>query len=631
MQKRIAIKNHLQEIQLTTQRTVAMLIIMLVLIAFLIMRLGFLQLIKHDMYTTLSKKNWLDLIPIEPTRGLIYDRNGLLLAENIPVFSLDIIPEKNKNISQVLTEISKIIPLSETDITQFKKELAQHRRFDEIPLKLRLTEIEVARFYENQYRFPNALIKARLIRHYPLGAAFSHVLGYVGRINLDELENIDATNYSASNYIGKIGIEKYYEDELHGTVGYEQAENDANGQPVRVLKQIKPVPGKNLYLTLDSRLQLAAEQALAGHSGAVVIIQPSTGQILAMVSEPAFDPNLFVAGISGQDFQQLQLAADKPLYNRTLRGLYPLASTIKPYIALQGLDSGNTTPDFTLFDPGWYQLPNKEHIYHDWKPHGHGTVNLNLAIVNSCDTYFFALGHKMGIRAIDDILDRFGFGELTGIDMGEEVPGIIASPTWKRRVKNTAWYEGDTLNSSIGQGFMQATPLQFAQGIATMANRGKRFAPHLLLIEQEPGKPPEPQMATELEPVNLHNEAYWKTIITALQNVMTQGTGHVHYGDGMPYSIAGKTGTGQVFSIRHRDEEGKSEEQEKLPEKLRDQSLFVAFAPVDKPQIAIAVIAEHTNLAPNIARKIVDFYFLGPPAPVTAPTPNKEATANVIH
>ncbi len=630
MQKRIAIKNHLQEIRLTTQRSVAMLIIMLILIALLIARLGFLQCIKHDLYTTLSKKNWLDLIPTEPTRGLIFDRNGLLLAENIPVFSLDIIPEKNKNISQVLTEIAKIIPLNDTDIAQFKKELTQHRRFDEIPLKLRLTETEVARFYENQYRFPGALIKARLIRHYPFNAAFSHVLGYVGRINLDELENIDASNYSATNYIGKIGIEKFYEDELHGTVGYEQAENDASGQPVRVLKQIKPLPGKNLYLTLDSRLQLIAEEALAGQSGAVVVIQPATGQILAMVSEPTFDPNLFVTGISNEDFQQLQLAPNKPLYNRTLRGLYPLASTIKPYIALEGLDSGNTTPDFTIFDPGWYQLPNKEHQYHDWKPHGHGTVNLNHAIASSCDTYFFALGHKMGIHLIDNILNRFGFGELTGIDMGEEVPGIIASPNWKRRTKNTAWYEGDTLNSSIGQGFMQGTPLQFAEGIATMANRGKRFAPHLLLTEQEVGKAPEPQTETELESVNLHNEDNWKIIITALQNVFSspQGTGYAHYGHDMSYTIAGKTGTAQVYSIKSRDEEGKSEEQEKLPEKLRDHSLFVAFAPVDKPQIAIAVIAEHSKLAPSIARKILDYYFMGS---INVTHLKQEDTQHVIH
>ncbi len=631
MQKRIAIKNHLQEIRLTTQRSVAMLVIMLILIALLIIRLGYLQFIKNDLYTTLSKKNWLDLIPTEPTRGLIYDRNGVLLAENIPVFSLDIIPEKNKNIPQVLSEISKVIPLNDTELSQFQKELKQHRRFDEIPLKLRLTETEVARFYENQYRFPGALIKARLIRHYPLGPAFSHVLGYVGRINLDELENIDPSNYSATNYIGKIGIEKFYEDELHGTVGYEQAENDASGQPLRILKQIKPIPGKNLYLTLDSRLQLIAEQALSGQNGAVVIIQPATGQILAMVSEPAFDPNLFVTGISSKDFQDLQLAPDKPLYNRTLRGLYPLASTIKPYVALAGLDTGSITPNFTLFDPGWYQLPNKEHIYHDWKTHGHGTVNLNHAIVSSCDTYFFSLGHKMGIRSIDDMLNRFGFGELTGIDIGEEVPGIIASPEWKKRSKGVSWYEGDTLNASIGQGFMQGTPLQFAQGMATIANRGKRMAPHLLFQEQEIGKTAEPETGTELEPVRLNNVNNWKEIITALQDVMISplGTGYAHYGHDMPYTIAGKTGTAQVFSIKHRDEEGKSEEQDKLPEKLRDHSLFVAFAPVDKPQIAIAVIAEHSKLAPVIARKILDYYFIGTPVvpPQTSATPVSPATS----
>ncbi len=625
MQKRIAIKNHLQEIRLITQRSLIALIIMLILITLLVIRLAFLQLAKHDLYTTLSKKNWLDLVPIEPTRGLIYDRNGVLLAENLPVFSLDIIPEKNSNLAQALTDIAKLIPLSNTDIIQFQKELKQHRRFDEIPLKFRLTEAEVARFYENQYRFPGAVIKARLIRHYPLGATFSHVLGYVGRINLDELEDIDPSNYSATNYIGKLGIEKFYEDDLHGTVGYEQSESDASGQSVRVLKQIEPIPGKNLYLTLDSQLQLIAEQALADHSGAIVVIQPATGQILAMVSEPTFDPNLFVNGISNQAFQQLQQAPTKPLYNRTLRGLYPLASTIKPYIALEGLDSNSVTPQFSIFDPGWYQLPNSAHIYHDWKPHGHGKVDLNLAITSSCDTYFFALGHKMGINRIDDILNRFGFGELTGIDTGEEVTGIIASPAWKRRAKGIAWYEGDTINSAIGQGYMQATPLQLAQGIATMANRGKRLTPHLLLSEQDIGKAPAVQPATALEPVNLTNKENWNIVITALQNVMTSplGTGYYHYGHDMPYTIAGKTGTAQVYSIKHRDEEGKSEEQEKLPETLRDHSLFIAFAPVDHPEIAIAVIAEHSKLAAGIARKILDYYFIKPA--------NQENTKNEIH
>ena len=358
MQKRIAIKNHIQEIRLITRRCIAVLIIMLLLIVFLIIRLGFLQLSQHDLYTTLSKKNWLDLVPLEPTRGLIYDRNGILLAENIPIFSLDIIPYKVKNLPQTLADISKIIPLSDTDLAQFQKALKQHRRFDEIPLKFHLSEVDVARFSENQYRFPGIFVKARLLRHYPMGETLSHAIGYVGRISTDELEDIDLTNYAATNYIGKLGIEKFYEDELHGTVGYEKVENDASGEPVRVLNQIKPVPGKNLYLTLDSRLQLAAEKALEGSRGAIVVIQPATGEVLAMVSEPNYDPNLFVEGISTHDFQLLQQSPDRPLYNRALRGLYPLASTIKPYMALEGLDSNVTTPTFTIFDPGWYQFPN---------------------------------------------------------------------------------------------------------------------------------------------------------------------------------------------------------------------------------------------------------------------------------
>ena len=610
MQTRIAIKNHPQEIQLISERCIAVLILMITLILLLIIRLGFLQFINHALYTTLSKKNWLDLVPIEPTRGLIYDRQGILLAENLPVFSLDIIPDKIKNLPQTLSTIAKMIPLTDTEIAQFQKELKQHRRFDEIPLKFRLSEAEVARYYENQYRFPGTLIKARLIRHYPLSHTFSHILGYVGRINTDELQEIDTSNYSATNYIGKLGIEKFYEDDLHGTVGYEQAENDASGHPVRVLNQIKPIPGKNIYLTIDSQLQIAAEQALAGHNGAIVVIIPTTGQILAMVSEPTFDPNLFVSGMSTQDFQQLQQSPDKPLYNRALRGLYPLASTIKPYIALEGLDSGTITPDFTIFDPGWYQLPHSKHLFHDWKPKGHGTVNLNKAILSSCDTYFFTLGHLMGIHHIDSILSRFGFGESTDIDTGEEVAGIIASPEWKRRTKHSAWYEGDTLISAIGQGYMQATPLQLAEGIATIANHGERFIPHFLLAEQPAGKPVEPQAPIELTPVRLSNPLYWKTIIDAMQNVITSplGTGYDHFGHDMTYTVAGKTGTAQVYAIRHRDETGKNQDQA-IPEQLRDHSLFVAFAPVDKPQIAIAVVAEHSKTAASIARKVLDSYF----------------------
>ena len=627
MRKRIAIKDHHQEIRLINRRCISMLIIMIILVISLITRLTFLQWVNHEHFTTLSQKNWLDLVPLEPTRGLIYDRNGVLLAENIPVYGLDIIPSKITNMPKTLADIAKIIPLSDDDIAQFHRELQEHRRFDEVTLKIRLSEDEVARFSENQYHFPGVQIKARLIRHYPFVNSLSHVLGYVGRINIDELKEIDATNYSASNYIGKLGIEKYYEDELHGAVGYEQAENDASGQALRVLNQIKPVPGKNLYLTIDSKLQTMVEQALAGHRGAVVVIQPATGQILAMVSEPSYDPNLFVAGIDNKDFQALQDSPDRPLYNRALRGLYPYGSTIKPFIAVGGLDSGVTTPESTIYDPGWYKLNTSSHIFHDHKRGGHGIVNLYRAIVSSCDTYFWDLAHKLGIQRLDNILEKFGFGQLTGVDMDEELPGVLSSPAWKRKVKGVSWYEGDTLNSAIGQGFMQVTALQLATGVAIIANHGKRFIPHFLLAEQEPGKPLETQAPTQQESVNLRDPNIWNIVINAMQGVITApgGTGY-HFGKLGPYTVAAKTGTAQNHSIKHYNNNLNEdhEDQSNLPQKLRDNSLFIAFAPVEKPKIAIAVIVENDSVAPQIARQILDYYLLGPPLVL-------QRSANVIH
>ncbi len=637
MRKRIAIKDHLHEIQLISQRCITILVLMIILITLLIIRLSYLQLANHDHFTTLSQKNWLDLVPLEPTRGLIYDRNGVLLADNVPVYSLDIIPNKIINLPRTLAEIAKIIPLSDNDIAQFQKQLKQHRRFDNVTLKMRLAEDEVARFAENQHRFPGVLVKARLMRRYPFINSLSHVLGYVGRINTDELKEIDAINYSATNYIGKLGIEKFYEDELHGTVGYEQAENDASGQALRVLNQIKPIPGKNLYLTIDSKLQTEVEKALAGHRGAVVAIQPSTGQILAMVSEPSYDPNVFVEGINTQDFQALQQSLDRPLYNRALRGLYPFASTIKPFIAIQGLDTGVVSPDYTIFDPGWYKLNNSSHIFHDWKRHGHGSVNAFRAIASSCDTYFFNLAHLLGIQRIDNILERFGFGELTGIDMEEELPGVVSSPAWKRKVKGAPWYEGDTLNSGIGQGFMQVTPLQLATGVTVIANHGKRLTPHLLLAAQQPGKAVEIQKRVLQQPVNLRDPAIWNIIINAMQGVITApgGTGY-HFGKIGPYTVAAKTGTAQVHSIKHYNPDEDREDQSKLPERLRDNSLFIAFAPVEDPKIAIAVIVENDSAASMVARQILDYYLIGPPLvlpvkPPVNPTKVQGNSANVIH
>lgn len=620
MRKRTPIKDHYLEVKLVSQRSILALVVMAILILLLIVRLAYLQVAEHTLYTTLSQKNSLDLIPIEPTRGLIYDRNGILLAENIPVFSLDVIPYKTSNINKALTDIGKIVSLTDTDLAQFRKELKQHRRFDEIPLKVRLTEAEVAKFSVNTYRFPGFLIKARLIRHYPYGTDLSHVLGFVGRINLEELDDIDSTNYSATNYIGKLGIEKYYEDELHGTVGYQQVENDASGEPVRILNQIKPTPGKNLYLTLDSKLQFAAEHALQGQRGAIVVIQPATGQILAMVSQPGFDPNLFVAGISTHDFQTLQTSADKPLYNRALRGLYPLASTIKPFVAIAGLDAGVANTSFSIVDPGWFKLKNSEHIFHDWRHHGHGIVNLSKAIIGSCDTYFYDLASKLGIERIDNMLSAFGFGELTGIDLDEELAGVVASPAWKRHAKGIPWYEGDTLISAIGQGFMQATPLQLATGTATLANQGQRYTPYLLLGSEEPGKTYQQQTPALLNKITLSDENDWSIVINAMQNVIKSpdGTGYYHFGQ-TDYSVAGKTGTAQVYSFskQHYETEDARDDQANMPEKLRDHSLFIGFAPVENPKIAIAVIVENSKLASSVARQVMDYYLLQNTNPVS--------------
>ena len=606
MRKRIPVKNHYQEIQLTASRSLIAIFVIALLVLLLIARLCWLQLYKKEMYTTLATNNWLDLVPTEPTRGLIYDRNGKLLAENIPVFSLDITPFETRNIKATLDGISKIITLSDNDLQQFQKQLKQHRRFEEIPLKIRLTEEEFGRFAENQHRFPGARINARLMRYYPYSDSFSHVLGYVGRINTQELTEIDATNYSASHYIGKLGIEKFYEEELHGNVGYRQVESDASGKSIRILKEINGTPGKNIYLTLDSGLQFVAETAMKGHRGAVVALDPTNGDVLAMVSEPSYDPNMFVVGITQEDFQILQESPERPLYNRALRGLYPPGSTIKPFLALQGLETGFINEDTTISDPGWFEIPNSSHRYHDSKPGGHGSVNLHTAILSSCDIYFYKLAERMGITNMDKMLSQFGYGKISDVDLDHELPGVLASPEWKRTAKGAHWYPGDTINSGIGQGYMQVTPMQLAVATATLANRGVKVTPHLLLGEQTPGEAYQVHQPDSPSTVTLHDEHDWERVINAMQDVVAAPHGTAHrYGKNHTYTIAAKTGTAQVIAKRNQD--GK-DNQDAWPERFRDHHLFIAFAPADHPQIALAVISENSNVAIETARALFDYY-----------------------
>lgn len=605
MQKRLQIKNHRQEIRFMAKRVLMGLLIMILLVMVLLGRLVYLQIDKQNMYTTLSRQNWLDLVPIEPVRGLIYDRNGILLVENTPVFSLDVIPSRTGNVKNTLIRISKIIELSQDEINFFKKQLYEHRPFDEIPLKLRMTDQEVALFSENQYQFPGVFIKARLMRHYLYGESLSHVLGYVGRITAQDLNEIDPENYTGATYLGKLGIEKFYEDELRGKVGYEEVESDATGQPLRVLRRTQSLPGNNLTLTIDIHLQLAVEQALGDDQGSAIVIDPKTGQILAMVSNPGFDPNLFVTGINQKDYDALSHSPTQPLFNRGLQGLYPIASTIKPFFALLALNEGVISPTDAIKDPGWFNLGN--HRFHDDSRYGHGNVDLTKALTVSCDTFFYQLAPKLGIGRMDTMLNAFGFGQLTGIDLDGELAGNVASPEWKKMTTHTPWYMGDTVNASIGQGFFRATPLQMASAVSALANRGARYAPYLLLGEALPNNPFTYEQPIALERIPITDNYIWQTVINAMQNVVASpvGTGH-GFGTHLPYTIAAKTGTAQVvkrFNPNHADNE------KDIAEKFRDHHWFIAFAPVDQPQIAVVVLTEHSNDAITTARKIFDYYF----------------------
>jgi penicillin-binding protein 2 len=607
LRKRLIIKDKQQELKIFNRHIIVAGILCVVLTLALIARLVYLQVYLHTRYVTLSYQNQVSIIPIEPNRGLIFDRHGVLLAENIPIFNLEMLPEQVPDIKSSLSELKKIIPVNDEDII---KQLKTHRRTEPVTLLSRLNEQQVAEFMVNQYHFPGISVNAQLLRYYPLGSSLVHVLGYVGRINEKELNQVNAVNYSATNFIGKVGIEKYYEDMLHGTVGYQEVEADANGHIVRVLNHVPPVPGQNLVLSIDSRLQMLAGQALNNVSGAIVAIEPSTGAVLALVSNPGYDPNLFVQGISTKDFQALHDSSKQPLYNRTIRGQYPLGSTIKPFLGLLGLESGVITPQYSLLDPGWYKLQTSSHLYRDWRRDGHGWVNITSAIMQSCDTYFYQLAFKLGIDRIDDILTQFNFGKLTGIDMSEELPGLVPSPAWKRRTHGSSWFPGDTLISGIGQGFMLTTPLQLAVATSILANHGQGYQPSLLLYSQTYQGKRHPHIPVPLPTINMQPNT-WQVILNAMQEVVKnpQGTGH-RLGKDLTYTMAAKTGTVQVFSLK----ENQKDISDTLPEQLRDHSLFIAFAPADNPRIAVAVVAEHSTAAGAIARKVIDYYLQQEPS-----------------
>ncbi len=572
----------------------------------LILRLAYLQFSQYKRFATLSLQNQMSITPIAPTRGIIVDRNNVVLAENIPVYALEIIPNRVNNLSETLLQLKALLPsITDDDILHFNRIRKQTRAYLPVPLKLQLTQEEIAVFATHQYAFPGVNLKAELMRFYPLGEITAHVLGYVGRLSVDDLNRVDSANYRATNFIGKTGIERFYEDKLHGQVGYQQIETDVSGRSVQTLSKQAPISGEKITLTLDTRLQKRIHQALRGKEGAVAVLDVTNGDVLALVSTPSYDPNQFVHGMTQAHYDALINAPEKPLYHRAIRGLYPPASTIKPFIALAGLEKGIVDEHTTIYDPGWYRLPGISHLYRDWKRGGHGVMHLKRAITVSCDTYFYQLGNKLGINAIEDILTRFGFGQLSHIDLKEEAQGIVPSPHWKKQTKGLSWYPGDTLITTIGQGFMLASPLQLANATASLSQHGRRFRPHLLKNWSSDDNKPHAFTPLEEYPIRLQDNT-WNLVTDSMRSVITkkEGTGH-RFGRDAPYSVAAKTGTAQVFSLS-QDEKKRNQF---VPDSLRDHSLFIAFAPTDKPEIAIAVLIEHDPAASLIARQVMDAYF----------------------
>ena len=610
MVTRVTLKDHFRESRLFNDRAVFALVIVALLFAVIIARMIKLQVIDHAHFTTLSNENRIAVHPIAPTRGLIYDRNGEILAQNLPAFSLEIIPEKTTDLDETIRSLQALLPLTDSELKRFRRQLRQKRPFKAIPLRYHLSDQEVARLAVNLHLMPGVEINARLIRDYPLAGLMAHSLGYVSRINEEELQHLDTANYRGTRFTGKTGIEKFYESELHGQVGFEHVETNALGRTLRIIKRSPATPGQNLYLTIDSNLQQVAVQAMAEHHGAIIAIDPENGDILADVSLPTFDPNLFVTGIDHKSFAALRDSPSRPLFNRAINGQYPPGSTLKPFIGLAGLANNKVRINTTSFCPGWFSLPGDDHKYRDWKKRGHGVTTLGKAIIESCDVYFYDLAQALGIDLIHPFLGQFGFGLPTGIDTSHESSGLLPSRQWKRARRQQPWYPGETLITGIGQGYTLTTPLQLATATAVLGRRGQSIKPRLVFATQTADDP-----AMQIRPprygsnIHLARPSDWEDMISAMRKVISyrKGTAHrIH--SNRDYTIAGKTGTAQVFGIK-QDEVYKAAD---VAKRFRDHALFIAFAPADAPQIAVAVIIENgghgSSVAAPVAAKIIDTY-----------------------
>ena len=606
MKQHFPLKNVQQEKRIFRNRTFISMGIVVFFLLILVTRYAYLQLVQFDEFSTASDQNRIRLQPLAPARGYIYDRNGVLLADNYPVFTATMSRADVTDIDATIERLTPILELTPDDIERFNSRIKASRKTERVSIKLNLNENDISRFSEVKYQFPGVNIETQMTRYYPHGELFAHVIGYVGRINDKELKSINKDLYAGTNLIGKIGVENSYEDLLHGVPGNESVEADAHGNVLRHLGRKEPVRGNDLYLSLDYGLQTVASEQLAGRSGAIVAMDPRTGEILALVSSPSFNPNLFVTGISHTDYSGLRDNLDQPLYNRAVQGAYPPGSTIKPMFGLGGIHYGLIDWGTAISDHGYFTLPGDSHKFRDWKKSGHGVVNLHKSQVVSCDTFFYILSFRMGIEKMNTWMRQFGFGEKTGVDLPSESTGLYPNPEWKMRTRDAKWLKGETISVSIGQGAFTATPLQLAMATAITANHGSHVIPHVLQTSK--GAKPHKDLNAPDGRIQFNGtDQDWIQMRDAMVDVIETGTGR---GIRTPmYKIAGKTGTAQVKSIA----QGKRYNEALLTERQLDHGLFVGFAPAENPEIAIAVVWEngrHGGSAAQLARPILDYWLL---------------------
>ena len=626
--KGVEFRDSQREQQQFKVRLAALTVFVMLMFAILLTRFVYLQLVQHNHYHTLAEANRISIVPATPGRGVITDRNGVQLAYNYTAHTLEITPSKAGSVDDTIDKLGEIVEISPRDRRRFRQLLEESKSFESLPIRSRLSDEEIARFAAHRYRFPGVEIKARLFRQYPQGELFSHVIGYIGRINQKEIdrleENSELANYRGTDYIGKMGLEQSYERALHGTTGVEQVEIDSAGRAVRLLSRTPPTSGSNLVLKLDAGLQSLVFKAFGNRRGALVAMDPQTGGVLAFVSKPGFDPNLFVDGIDPQSWNELRNSPDRPMLNRALAGTYPPGSTFKPYMALAALTYGKRTPQQGISDPGYFWMGN--HQFRDDAVNGHGWVDMYKSIVVSCDTYYYVLANDLGIDAISKFMSQLGFGSRSGIDLTGESAGTLPSKEWKKKRFNREWFAGETVSVAIGQGYNAYTPLQMASAMATLANDGVMYRPHVVDyiedVRTRKRTPVEPQPLRTLD----WSAEHIAVIKKALVGVNKEGTGASVFA-GAEYISGGKTGTAQVIAIKQGDKYVES----RVQERFRDHALFIAYAPADKPRIAVALIVENAGFgaksAAPIARQVLDYYLLGKEAPTAAgETPREDAT-----